>query len=225
MIPYILDRGYTKIDYVLISHFDSDHVGGILSLMRELKVKNVIISKQGEDSKNYQEFLKIVNEKNINVIIVEKGNKIIIEKEVYFEILWPKRKQIKDNILNNNSIVAKLVYNKFSMLFTGDIEEIAEREILEVVDNKKLNATVLKVAHHGSKTSTTEEILKIIRPQIALIGVGGNNKFGHPNDIILQRLNDIGSKIYRTDKTGEIVLWNNGDSTNLFQNSCRKKSQ
>ena len=91
------------------------------------------------------------------------------------------------------------------MLFTGDIEEIAEKEILKLYKDR-LKANVLKVAHHGSKTSTSKEFLEAVSPQIALIGVGENNKFGHPDEITLERLNDIGCKIFRTDENGEIVL-------------------
>lgn len=206
LIPYILDRGYNKIDYIFVSHFDSDHVGGILSIMQELEIKNAIISEQGEDSENYKKFLELVNEKNIKLIIVKKGDKIKIEDKVFFKILWPQNEKINENILNNNSIVMKLVYNNFSMLFTGDIEAVAEREILKVVDNKELRANILKVAHHGSKTSSTEEFLRVVKPQITIIGVGKNNNFGHPNEEVLKRLENIHCKIYRTDEMGEVVF-------------------
>lgn len=94
----------------------------------------------------------------------------MIDKNFKIQILWPKIEQIQENILNNNSIVAKLSYKNFSMLLTGDIEEIAEKQILEEYKNSNiLKSTILKIAHHGSKTSTTEEFLKFVNPQIALI--------------------------------------------------------
>ena len=147
LLPYILDRGYNKIDYIFISHFDQDHVGGLFTVMRELKVKTVIISKQGEVSENYEEFKKIVNEKKIKVIVVKSGDEIQVEKYLKIKILWPKEEQIGENILNNNSIVAKLYYKNFSMLFTGDIEAIAEKQILEEYKGRLqvLDSTVLKV--------------------------------------------------------------------------------
>ena len=208
LLPYILDRGYTKIDYIFISHFDQDHVGGILTVLKELKVGKVIISKQGEHSENYQKFLKLVKEKNIKVIVVKKNDRIKIEKDLYFDILWPDNEQIKENILNNNSIVMKMCYKDFSMLFTGDIEEIAEKKILEAYRGKEIkpNSNVLKVAHHGSNTSTIKEILDVIKPKIALIGVGKENNFGHPNEVIINRLKDYDTKIYRTDTDGEISI-------------------
>lgn len=97
--------------------------------------------------------------------------------------------------MNNNSIVCKLVYRNFSMLFTGDIEEMAEKQIISKYKNSKiLHATVLKVAHHGSKTSSIQEFLELVKPKIALIGVGRNNNFGHPNKDVIKRLQNLRCK-------------------------------
>lgn len=176
--------------------------------MKELKVKNVIIGKQFENYENYKEFKRIVQEKKIKVHVVEAGKKIPIEKELYFDILWPSSNNaIRENGINNNSFVCKMVYKNFSMLFTGDIEEIAEKAILEKYKNSNtLQSTVLKVAHHGSKSSSTEEFLDTVKPKIALIGVGEKNTFGHPNSGVLERIEGYGSKIVRTDLNGEIRI-------------------
>ncbi len=157
---------------------------GILTLLEKYKVKKIIISKQTNESENYISFKRIVKEKNLDVIEVNKGDRFKIEKDVYIDILWPDNENtIKDNELNNNSIVCKLSYIDFSILFTGDIEEIAERQIIqEYINNIEVfNSTILKVAHHGSKTSSTDEFIKKINPKIALIGVAKDNKFSHPN--------------------------------------------
>lgn len=208
LIPYILDRGFTKIDIVIISHFDQDHIAGVLTLLQELRVGKIYISKQIEDSSNYQNFLEIVNEKKIKVYEVKAGNQIHIEKNLYFDVLWPMDEQITTNVLNNNAVVCNMHYKNFSMLFTGDIEEIAEKKILEFYSKNKslLKANILKVGHHGSKTSSTSEFINAVKPQIAVIGVGKNNKFGHPNDGVLQRLDDLNCKIFRTDINGEISI-------------------
>ena len=189
LIPYLLDEGYTKLDYVFISHFDQDHVGGVLSLLEELKVGQIFISKQGETSDNYEAFLEIVAEKNLKVQEVKMGDKMTIG-DVTFHILWPTENHIEENILNNNAMVMKLQYKSFSMLFTGDIEEVAEKKMLDTYKNHldMLKATVLKVAHHGSKSSSTEEFLKAVNSKVAMIGVGENNMFGHPNNAVLERL-------------------------------------
>ena len=193
LIPYLLDRGITKIDYIFVSHFDSDHVDGLLTIMKEIKVKCVIIGKQFGSCDNYEEFIKIVEDKNIKVHIVQAGQTIKIEKNLYFDILWPSSDDvISENSINNNSLVCKLSYQKFTILFTGDIEQIAEKAILEKYKGTNvLQSTILKVAHHGSKSSSTEEFLNLVKPQIALIGVGEDNNFGHPNESVLKRLRDL----------------------------------
>ena len=209
LLPYLFNRKILEIDYCIISHFDQDHCGGILYILEQIKVKNVIIGKQYEDSTNYNKFKEIVKKQNLNVKIVEAGMRINIEKNLYFDVLWPdSQKMISDNAINNNSLVCKLNYNKFSMLFTGDIEEIAEKEIVSKYENNTsiLKSTILKTAHHGSKTSSIEKILDVVKPQYAFIGVGENNTFGHPSNITIENLEKRKIKIYRTDKMGEICI-------------------
>lgn len=128
-----------------------------------------------------------------------------IEKGLELEVVFPNdRNMINENKLNNNSLVFKLKYNNFSMLFTGDIEKLAENEILK--SNNNLESTILKVGHHGSKTSSTDNFIDAVNPKIAVIGVGKNNNFGHPSEEVLKRLKNIGTKIYRTDLCGEIII-------------------
>lgn len=209
LVPYLLDRRIKIIDYVIISHFDSDHIGGLFAVMEKLHVKKVIIPKQEEDSENYQKFQEITKKKNIKVLVVSQETQLQVEQGISIEFLWPDAQQIiTENILNNNSLVCKLNYQAFSVLFTGDIEMVAERAILQKYQSglSKLKATVLKVGHHGSKTSSTQELINAVKPKIALIGVGEKNKFGHPNTEVLGRLESCGAKIYRTDQMGEISI-------------------
>ena len=181
LIPYLLDRKITTIDYVMISHFDTDHIGGILSILEKLKVKNIIIATQGETSENYQQLKEIIKKKKINIIAVQQGDKITIDTDVYINILFPEEYLIQENRLNNNSIVAKLCYSHFSILFTGDIEKIPEERLVQEYHNSQiLQSTILKVAHHGSKTSSTQSILECISPKIALIGVRGRKYIWTP---------------------------------------------
>ena len=207
LLPYLLNRGINKIDYMMISHFDSDHIGGLFYIMENLKVDNIIISRQGKNSENFKKFIQIMSEKQINLIIVKRGDYVKIDDTSYFEILFPEEKQISDNVLNNNSIVAKFVSSNVTMLFTGDIEEIAEKRLCELYRNtNKLQADIIKVAHHGSKTSSTLSFLELVNPKIALIGVGADNNFGHPNEGVLERIKKLGTQIYRTDQTGEVSI-------------------
>lgn len=182
-----------------------------------MQVRKVIIGEQGKKCEQYQEFCDIVKEKNIQVVIVKKGDIINLEKDVRIRILFPGNELIKENILNNNSLVANVEYKEFKMLFTGDIEEIAEEKILKEINNDLLKADILKVAHHGSKTSSTEEFIETVKPRIALIGVGRNNKFGHPNEEVIERLKQNGMKIYRSDEMGEVNI-----NVNAYGKFCIK---
>lgn len=154
LLPYLLDKGIIKIDYMLITHFDSDHCQGLFTIIEKLKVNNIIIGKQGKLSQNYKHFQKLIIKKKIKVIIVQKGDFLKIDNKCSFSILFPEEDLISNNILNNNSIVAKFNYQlnnlqNFSLLITGDIEEIAEKKLIQQYQNtNKLQSIVLKVAHH-----------------------------------------------------------------------------
>ena len=213
LLPYLLDKNITKIDYMLFSHFDSDHCDGLFTILEKLPVKNVIISKQGKSSENFKQFLSIIQEKKVNILLVQEGDNIVIDNEISISILFPEADFISENILNNNSIVARLEWKNSSgeaissILLTGDIEQIAEEKLVEKYQNTNiLNATILKVAHHGSKSSSIQPFLELVKPKVALIGVGENNHFGHPNKGVLQRLENLNTIIFRTDKNGEINL-------------------
>lgn len=207
LLPFLLDRGLISIDYVIVSHFDADHYKGLIYVIENLKINNVVISTLGQESNDFTEFVDLVRKKNINILEVKMGD-ILKIGNAKVEILYPNREQINDNVKNNNALVFKFIWNDFSILFTGDIEEVAEEKILSIYKNnlEKLQSTVLKVAHHGSKTSSTNSFLEAVNPQIALIGVGKNNKFGHPNQGVIDRLNNLNCKIYRTDEMGEISI-------------------
>lgn len=171
LVPYLLARKIKTLDYVVISHFDSDHSGGAREVVEKLNVKNLIIAKQAENSEECTKTIEIAKQKNTKIISLQAGQTVNFEKNASFNVLWPDSKNmISENILNNNSMVAKLVYGKCQILFTGDIEQIAEEKIVQMYGNK-LNATILKVAHHGSNTSSTENFINAVNPKIALIGV------------------------------------------------------
>ena len=203
LLPYLLDKRITKIDYIMISHFDTDHCKGFEYVLENIKVKNVIISKQSETSENFKQIMKIIRKKKINLIIVQKGSKIKIDNFTTVDIISPQSENIADN-MNDNSIVAKLEAYNFSILFNGDASEKIEKELIKEKIN--LKSDILKVSHHGSRTGTSEEFLKSVKPKIALIGVGENNKFGHPTEDVIKRLTENKVKIYRTDTDGEISI-------------------
>ena len=204
LLSYLLDRRIKNIDYIMISHFDSDHCNGLIEVIRNLNIKNILISKQAYFCDEYRNIANIINSKKIKVTFVKQGDSLNIDKNIKLDIFYPP-KELEYDDLNNNSIVAKLKYNSFSILFTGDIEK-SEENLLKMYKNGELESEILKIAHHGSKTSSSKEFLEAIKPKVALIGVGENNTFGHPNNGVLERLKNINCKIYRTDKMGEIEI-------------------
>ena len=208
LFPFLINKGVRKIDFLIFSHFDSDHCGGLIYLLENIKVEKILIGKQFEKNENFEYIVNLANKKDIKIIELQAGNKINIEKNSSLEILWPSvAEKISENAINNNSLVCKFVYKNFSMLLTGDIESIAEEKLLGKYKNtNRLNANILKIAHHCSKTSSIQEFLNEVNPKIALIGVGRKNKFGHPNQEVLERLKEKGIQIYRTDQNGEIQI-------------------
>lgn len=188
LTKYLLARNIKKVNYLLISHFDLDHCGGVNDLFGKIKIENLIISKQAKESEELINILNLLKKYNTNIIEVHQGDKIIINKNTQINILYPE-KNLKYTDLNNNSIVAKINYNNFSILLTGDIED-SEKELIKTY-GKKLQSNILKVSHHGAVKTTNEEFLKMVMPEIALIGVGKNNTYGHPEEKVLIRLKNI----------------------------------
>ena len=215
LYPYLINIGVKSLDYMIISHFDSDHCGGLFYIMQNMKIKNIIIGKQFEQSENYEKFKRIAKSTNVNIRIFQSGDRINIDN-IFFETLWPDENSvISENNINNNSLVLKMMYGKISILFTGDIENMAEQRIISKYKNNALNSTILKVPHHGSKTSSSEMFLKKVNPKYAIIGVGINNKFGHPSQYVIETLNKMNVEIYRTDLMGEIIIKSDGKKIEL----------
>ena len=210
LLPYLLKNQIGYIDYVMISHFDMDHCRGLIPVLENIRIGKVIFAKQFVKNEEYQEIIETIKRRKIAVQLVKAGDKLNVDSNTEMEILHPKEaysKQHKDD-LNTNSIMARIKYQSegktIYALFTGDIEEKAEKKLIE--ENISLRADILKVGHHGSKTSTIEKFLEKVKPKISLIGVGKENRFGHPNKNVLDRLTKVGSDIYRTDEDGEIII-------------------
>lgn len=206
LMPYLLARKIKVIDYMIFSHFDNDHCQGLIYILENLKVRNILIGLQYEKYDNYKKMEEIAKNKKVTIYKLKGADTLELDKNLRLDVLWPiKSKLINENSINNNSLVLKLKYHDFSILFTGDIEKIAEEEINQIYKND-LKSTMIKIAHHGSKTSSIEEFMKNVSPQYALIGVGENNKFKHPSNETLETLQKLNVKVYRTDINGEISI-------------------
>ena len=204
VLPYLLDRGVTRLDYILISHFDTDHCKGFEYILENIKVHNMIISKQAEITENFKTIYHIAQRKNINIMIVSTGDIIHLDKYSQLEIFAPDENNKSQN-MNDSSIITKLKAYHFSVLFTGDASQSIEQTLI-ANKNIDLSSTVLKISHHGSNTGTSQEFLERVKPSMALIGVGKNNQFGHPSQEVIKRLESKNIQIYRTDEMGEIKI-------------------
>ena len=207
------------IDLVILTHPEKDHVSGLIEVLKSYKVENILWTGVVTDSFQYKEWLKRLELEGAEIKIAKAGQKIRAGK-VLLDILHPlenlENQKIKN--LNNTSIVIRLSFFQNSFLFTGDIFQSREKKIIE--QGIPLNSDVLKVGHHGSKTSTAEEFLKAVTPEIAVISVGENH-YGHPHQEVLDRLAEAGAKLLRTDREGDIKIISNGSKLKIKMQNAK----
>jgi len=210
VLPFLRKSGVNKLDVVILTHPHSDHVGGFKEILSQIKVDLVLDSGQAHTSNYYMNFLKLIEKNKIKYKVARAGDTLDFYDGVTADILGPFDPLLvgTNSDLNNNSIVLKLGYDKFSMLFTGDLEEAGEKRL--ITNGANLNSDVLKVGHHGSKTSCSKEFLDRVRPEAAVISVGAKNKFGHSSMSVIDNLKFIGAKVFRTDNDGSIIIKTNG---------------
>lgn len=197
-----------KIDLMILTHSDFDHITGLIEVLKRYKVKEIFYNGLYDNSPEFQEWLKTIKEKNISLEAIMADKEINLGNNLILKDIFPFESSIVDSNNNNTSLVNKLIYKKISFLFTGDLEEEGEAELI----NKKedLKNDVLKIGHHGSKNSTSQNFLEKVLPKYAIISVG-KNKFGHPSLRILSRLKRLGVNILRTDINGEIRMESDGN--------------
>lgn len=197
-----------EIEVMIATHPDQDHIDGLIDAMKNYKIGEVIDNGVESDSQLYKKFKEMISEKNINELEGKKGMEIDLGNGAKLEILSPDGMQEKENPKDTNvsSIISKLTYGENSFLLTGDMTmEGEEKLILETSQQKSaITARFLKVGHHGSKYSTSEEFLKAVVPQEAIISVGKNNRYGHPSSEALERLEAYKVNVRRTDEGGDI---------------------
>ncbi|MGB6606210.1 MAG: DNA internalization-related competence protein ComEC/Rec2 [Atribacterota bacterium] len=209
VIPYLRRKGINEIDLLILTHPHLDHLEGLLPVLEELKVDMVLDSGLICDLSEYDKFISIIQAKGIPYHKAKAGDNIIFSNNLEIFLLNPLYDIdfYEESDFNNASIVVKLFYKDADFLFTGDIEESAEKKLL--VWQNILQSDILKLGHHGSSTSTTLEFLDKVNPSIAVITVGKNN-FGHPSQKIIERLEDKNIRMYRTDEDGTIIIRTNG---------------
>lgn len=197
------------IDLVILTHPEHDHLAGLLEVLKRYKVEDILWTGVVKDTAEYEEWQRLIREEGAQIKIVQAGQEIKARRTV-LRILYPfeslEGQEFKDS--NNASIIARLVFGQTSFLFTGDVYKSVEKELLLSLAKQQLDSDILKVGHHGSKTSSAKEFIEEVSPEIAVISVGKDNKYGHPHQETLQNLEGI--KIFRTDLDGDIKIISDG---------------
>ena len=213
---YLNYSGINEIEGVFLSHTDSDHSLGIISILDNKKIKNIYLPKADfKDDDIFNQIEKLSAENEVSMHFIKNDDIINPSENISMKCFAPS----EDLFLNKNkdSMVLKLNLNGVTFLFTGDIEEESEQKILKLnaENGENLNADILKVAHHGSKTSTTENFFEAVSPKIAIIGVGKNNRYGHPTDEVIERIANNNTEILRTDLHGDVILHIKGTNVKI----------
>ena len=206
-----------SIDAIVISNPDADHIGGLSDIMKNYKVGEILESGTLTDSKTYQSLRVEMKKQNIPDILAKKGMRLDIGGGAYIDILFPDR-DVSSWATNDGSVVSRLSYGKTSIMLTGDAAIKTEKIILKEFPDTALNSTILKVGHHGSRTSSSTSFVEAVSPKYALISDGKDNKYGHPHQETLNTLASFGVESYRTDLFGTIIMNSDGQNMNfLFQ--------
>src|SRR5499426_2687030 len=217
VVAALRKRDVQSLDLAVATHPHADHIGGMRQVIENFGVKNFLDSGQVYASKEYERMIQAIVEKGIKFIPAKKGMKFDLDSGVKLEVLnpqgdgqWITEVRRGGSVENANSVVMRLSYGNFSMLFTGDAE--IETEDLMMKSGATLRAQVLKVGHHGSRYATSARFLEAVAPEAAVISVGAGNRYGHPARQTLDRLQKAGVKIYRTDLNGEIAIVADGNT-------------
>jgi competence protein ComEC len=198
-----------KLDMVILTHPDEDHLAGLVTVLERYDVKQIVANSQAADTDTYAAWQQAIEEEGIVCHRAKSGEWVDLGRGATLQFLWPPDdvSLAESDDTNDNSVVLKLAWGRASFLLTGDLEAAGENALLESgVDPQ---ATVLKVAHHGSAYSTSESLLRAVRPLVAVISVGEDNFFGHPSSATLERLDD--AIVYRTDQQGEVSFFTDGE--------------
>jgi len=208
--PYLWSRGFKKIDVVALTHGHQDHLGGLTAILENFRVGRLWIGRE-VNNPGLARLEALARERNITVEYETRGKHFSLD-EVQGELLWPEISKGNGTVAakNNDSLVLRLKYRNKTLLLPGDAEKQAEHAML-AENSADLHADVLKVGHHGSKNSTTQEFLDAVAPAIAIISSGDDNPYGHPSSELLERLQASGARVLRTDRDGAVHIETDGD--------------
>lgn len=201
---YLEARRVKKIDLLIATHPDIDHIGGLVHVMKSFPIDRMIDSGKSHITMTYAKYLNQIRQQNIPLTTAKFNEKIEIDQLIDIEILNAYQ---KGKNTNQSSIVLNIIYDDFSLLLMGDAERPQEYEL---IDKFNVKSDILKIGHHGSKTSTSFEFLKQVNPDLAIITYSKHNKYGHPVNHVIANLNRLNIDIYSTGAYGDIVIYTDG---------------
>lgn len=206
MVEFLNKKGIKKLDFVIGTHPHADHIGGLDSVIRNFEIGQIYMPKVAHTTKTFEDVLLAVKEKGLKIMTAKAGVTLGLDDRMQIEMMGPVSDSYSN--LNDYSAVIRLKYGTMTFLFTGDAEKISEHEMIE--EGYPLNAVVLNLGHHGSNTSTTDEFLAAVNPKYAVISSGKDNKYGHPDKDIIQKLEDNNIEYFNTQTDGTITATTNG---------------
>lgn len=220
LVKQLKEKHVKTLDVVLITHPHGDHLGGMAALFKAFPIKQIYDNGQAANTAMYKNYLKNIKTKNIAYKSLKKGDTITLGDDVKFAVLSPGKPFTKDNtqgvsesgLTNDNSLVCKMTYGTFSMMFTGDAQKEVEEQLLKNYKGDQLQANILKVGHHGSKTSSSPAFVAAVKPSDATISCGVNNQYKFPHKPTLDTLKKYHVNVYRTDTDGMISIVSDGSS-------------
>ena len=212
IIPFY-DR---SIDIVIATHPDTDHIGGLSDVLERFDVNYIFQSGVAGDSNTYDSFVRFIKQEvtgGAQRILARRGQVIVLDEGVELHILFPDR-DVSEVESNAGSIILQLVYGETEFMLTGDSPQAIEKYLVGI-DGVNLRSDVLKVGHHGSKTSSAESFLAAVLPEYAIISAGANNRYGHPHVEVLGNFESIESKLLSTFESGTIIFESDGESVTM----------
>jgi len=218
-LPYLQKNGTKNIDYVLITHAHNDHYGGVFKVFENLEVMNLVTTDEFQNRKIWNKFTNNIEIEQCSVLTVTDTTHIHFEK-VKFKIIHPDR-SYRDNNINNLSIVVRLDYKDLSVLFTGDLEHEGEEYLLKNYP-EFMDCDVLKVGHHGSKTSSSPTFINMVDPQYAIISTAKKNRFNFPHIITLEKYKFLGENLMITGYDGACQIVSDGNSIQITTHVSNK---